>query len=60
MVSQHVPRAEILAGIPSDVTLAQRVAVVFATEVEVGVVIVGTIFSGITSSVAVVNVPSAE
>jgi len=40
-VPQQVPRAEIAAGTPRDVTFAPRVTVVWATDEEVGVVTVG-------------------
>ena len=52
VVPQQVPRAEMEAGTPRDVTLAPRVALVDMTEVTVGVVTVGTI--------KVANVPSGE
>ena len=52
VVPQHVPRAVIDAGFPSDVTFAPNVAVVEVIDVAVGEVTVGTI--------KVVNVPSAE
>ena len=42
VVPQQVPRAEIDAGEPREVTLAPRVAPVEVTELEVGVVTVGT------------------
>ncbi len=41
-VPKHVPRAEMEAGDPRDVTFAPRVAVVVAMEAEVGEVTVGT------------------
>lgn len=37
----QIPRAEILAGIPREVTLAQRVALVFVRAVEIGLVMAG-------------------
>ena len=52
VVPQHVPRAVIEAGIPSDVTFAPKVAVVVPIEVTVGVVTIGKL--------KVVNVPSDE
>lgn len=42
VVPQQVPRAEIAAGIPREVTLAPRVAPVVVMDVAVGEVTVGT------------------
>jgi len=41
LVPQQVPRTDIAAGIPRDVTLAPRIAPVCVIETEVGVVTVG-------------------
>ena len=48
VVPQHVPRAEIEAGIPKDVTLAPNVAPVVVMPETVGVITVGTVLAGAT------------
>ena len=49
-VPQHVPRAEMEAGCPRDVTLAPRVALVEVIEVCVGVVTEGTTAQEVTGT----------
>ena len=66
-VPQQVPRAEMAAGTPKDVTLAPSVAPVVVIAVAVGLVTVGTAlaaqllpFQVVPAAQAVVNVPSTE
>ena len=58
-VPQHVPRAEMEAGIPSDVTFAPSVAPVVVMDVAVGEVTVGT--AGIATQLpALHEVPASQ